>query len=157
MRSWVLIRLQRSEGHETQRVHGGLSILNTRRIKSIRARLELWGCCVTTRIRSLSLAEPQHNTTAEPQYVLLGLLPSSSFFSLPIALHLPLSLLPLFCSLTVIQDCQTQSDTSRKTAQQCLYKHGVILKVKLQGSQTAAHFTAKTQLAFVTCNFSFFL
>lgn len=79
--NWASEAWRSRDWASTQRT---LSLLNTGRVKSIRARPELWGCCAMARIRRLSLAEPQPNRTAEPQYVLLDLppsLPHSSLYS----------------------------------------------------------------------------
>lgn len=51
--------------------------------------VELWGWCVTARIHSLSLAEPQHNTT------------QLLCHNMSCWIYLALSSLPVFCSLAV--------------------------------------------------------
>ena len=119
-----------------------LSLHNTGGVKSIRARPELWGCCVTARIRSLSLAEPQPNGTAEPQYVLLDPPPSLSL-SLPLSLSpAPPIVLLINCHTglsNTIRDEQADCPARPSETRRCCGKS----EVELQGSQTAAHFTAQ--------------
>lgn len=75
-----------------------------------------------------------------------------------VLLDLPLSL-PLSLFILLI-NCHTGLSNrirdKQATAHRGLQRHGgVAPKVELQGSQTAAHFTAQTCLTFVNCNFYF--
>lgn len=68
-----------------------------------------------------------------------------------------LSLLPLLSSLTVIQDCQTESETSRQTAQRGLQKHGgVVSKVK-QSCRARRQLLTSQQKHASHCHLSFLL
>lgn len=72
-------------------------------------------------------------------------------------LSLCLSLLPLLSSLTVIQDCQTESETSRQTAQRGLQKHGgVVSKVK-QSCRARRQLLTSQQKHASHCHLSFLL